>query len=533
MKTHMLALACLSAGSLAAATFSVNSVATLRAALATAQTNGAHDTINVAAGAYAVSNPLTYSTAEPYSLSIVGTGAATTILDGGSSVQVMNLANTGDGGINVAGLTFRNGRNMAGQGIGGGLAVVCDGAGVPLVASCAFISNTANRTAGGVYVAAGTSGAIVSNCTAAYNTTVIDDAGGIYLYKEAGDGTMLVVDNYMVGNHLHSHAGAVGGVEGSGLFMYYLGDYCTIIVSNNVLRANTQESGGGAFYLRATSGAAIDVSRNTFVANVSSDDSEIRGGAVNIELETGVMRLLGNTILSNRVTGTPDQGDGGGLAATFNTSGSFEMRDNIIACNQANRHGGGANINLGSGISAALIVQNLFFGNRAGSEGVGGGLQVNAECDVTLVNNTFAGNRAGDAGGFGFYAEAAGDAAAIYNDVYWSNAPNALAVVGTGPIAAEYSDIENGTGESWFGTGCIAQYPLFVDDAAGDCHLQSGSPCIDAGTNMPWMVSARDLGGETRIYDGRVDMGCYEWVPEPGGIAAVFALFRTARRSDQ
>jgi len=65
------------------------------------------------------------------------------------------------------------------------------------------------------------------------------------------------------------------------------------------------------------------------------------------------------------------------------------------------------------------------------------------------------------------------------------------------------------------GAGCISNDPLFVNAALGDFHLQEGSPCIDAGTNLPWMAGATDLDGHPRVTDGRVDLGCYEFIPEP------------------
>ncbi|MCK4654592.1 MAG: hypothetical protein KAU01_09100, partial [Candidatus Cloacimonetes bacterium] len=42
---------------------------------------------------------------------------------------------------------------------------------------------------------------------------------------------------------------------------------------------------------------------------------------------------------------------------------------------------------------------------------------------------------------------------------------------------ATYSDIEDG----WTGTGNINSDPMFVNPGSGDYHLQSTSPCIDAG----------------------------------------------------
>jgi hypothetical protein len=526
MKTLIFLVAVSASFNLFAHTFNVNTVGEFRAALTNSQANGEADVINVAAGTYNISTPLTHAGMEAHSLAIVGAGAATTRLNGGNAVQIMNLENSSGGSLSVSGLTFYNGSNSVG--IGGGLFILCTESAVPTVGSCVFSNNFARQAAGGVYVSPGNAGAVVTNCIAVNNTTGIDDGGGIYVYKDTGAGTILVNDNIMYNNHLHANPGAVGGIEGSALFIYYLGSYCTMIISNNVMYGNTQESGGGVFYLRATAGGTIIVCDNIFSNNVVSDNTEIQGGAVNLQLETGSMRVNGNIFQDNSVTGEGEQGDGGGAALTFNTAGSFECIGNVFAGNQANRHGGGALINLGNSITSAYIVQNLYVGNQAGSSAVGGGLQLNAECDVRLVNNTYYRNTASDAGGFGFYAEAAADSAALFNEVYCSNAPNSLAVVGAGPVAAQYSNIEGGSGETWFGTGCIAADPAFLNRtlpagpdgmyATSDDGLQltASSPSVDTGLNsaVPAGITT-DLIGGTRIYDGRVDMGCYEFIPEP------------------
>ena len=41
------------------------------------------------------------------------------------------------------------------------------------------------------------------------------------------------------------------------------------------------------------------------------------------------------------------------------------------------------------------------------------------------------------------------------------------------------------------------------------------SPCIGAGTNLPWMGSATDLAGHRRLL-GQPDMGAYEFQPPRG-----------------
>lgn len=62
--------------------------------------------------------------------------------------------------------------------------------------------------------------------------------------------------------------------------------------------------------------------------------------------------------------------------------------------------------------------------------------------------------------------------------------------------------------------GNITGNPLFV--AEGDYHFLAGSPCIDAGTNQPWMTSATDLDGNPRIVNSIVDIGAYEWLDSDG-----------------
>jgi len=73
------------------------------------------------------------------------------------------------------------------------------------------------------------------------------------------------------------------------------------------------------------------------------------------------------------------------------------------------------------------------------------------------------------------------------------------------------------------GVGNITNDPMFVNSGAGNYYLFEASPCIDAGTNLSWMIGATDLDGNPRIHDGTVDMGCYEFIPEPGAFGAVIS----------
>jgi hypothetical protein len=143
--------------------------------------------------------------------------------------------------------------------------------------------------------------------------------------------------------------------------------------------------------------------------------------------------------------------------------------------------------------------------------------------DVNFINNTFYNNSAADGGGMTYYAEAAADVASLFNEINRSNTPNAISVFSAGPVQATYSNIEGGSGEAYFGTGCIDSNPLFLNAANppgadgiyatidDGLHLNGGSPSINTGSNaaVPGTVTT-DIAGQTRIQGGIVDMGAYE-----------------------
>jgi hypothetical protein len=61
------------------------------------------------------------------------------------------------------------------------------------------------------------------------------------------------------------------------------------------------------------------------------------------------------------------------------------------------------------------------------------------------------------------------------------------------------------------GFGNINADPKFVDGAAGDYHLQLGSPALDAAD--PTATNDHDLDGNPRPQNGRADMGAFERAP--------------------
>jgi len=170
-----------------------------------------------------------------------------------------------------------------------------------------------------------------------------------------------------------------------------------------------------------------------------------------------------------------------------------------IIANNNSSDGGGAADKYSAKIRSCLFVSN--------TATVGGGLSFRA--DGAAYNTTVAHNEATSSGG-GIYCTTGGN---LWNTIIYFN---------TAPANANYYNAGSGMSYAYCcttpaitGSGNISADPLFLNAAVGDFHLFDDSPCIDAGTNMSWMWSATDLDGNPRIIDGIVDMGAYEYIPEP------------------
>ena len=116
----------------------------------------------------------------------------------------------------------------------------------------------------------------------------------------------------------------------------------------------------------------------------------------------------------------------------------------------------------------------------------------------TLYNCTVVGNEATNRAG-GCYA------GTLYNCIVWSNRATSDSNFWGGTYTYCCTTPNPG------GIGNLSDDPRFVNAAGEDYHLQSNSPCVNAGTNQDWMIGATELDGRfSRIRGGRVDMGAYE-----------------------
>ncbi len=148
-----------------------------------------------------------------------------------------------------------------------------------------------------------------------------------------------------------------------------------------------------------------------------------------------------------------------------------------------------------------------------------------------LVNCTLADNYSENenGGNIGVVDDAATD---IYNSILYNNVPSEIYMFNVASYETNYLSIyhslvdggeENiqittGNNVLYYDTTNIDTDPLFYGGAEFPYNLSDESPCIDAGTlDLPQFILDHmpdtDLAGNPRIFNGKIDMGAYEWNP--------------------
>ncbi len=238
--------------------------------------------------------------------------------------------------------------------------------------------------------------------------------------------------------------------QGGGLFQGMIHD-C-------VIQGNTADQGGGAF-----ASALRDCS-------VSANTADNGGGTYR-----GTNQ---NCTISGNIAGE----DGGGV---YNGS----AWNCTISGNTAGENGGGAYF--------ASVRSCAIEGNSAGA---GGGSYDGEARNCTIVENT-AVYGGGTYDGTIWNCVVYYNAATLSGSNWYEDRPS---------IWIEYTCTD--PKPPWASN--ITNEPQFVDAVVSNFHLSATSPCIDAGLNEAWMIGGTDLNGRTRIQQGFVDMGCYEFGAE-------------------
>ncbi len=208
------------------------------------------------------------------------------------------------------------------------------------------------------------------------------------------------------------------------------------------------------------------------------------------------------TIRRNHFEGNApgDWGWGGAIHGSYST---LTVVDNVVLRNSSIGPGGG----ISCGECAVTLVNNVIAENS--TVYCGGGIY----CDnsvVTMTNNTLHGNSAVTGGGGLVLFDCT---PSITNSIFWDNSASfspEIELIGSGSQIVTFCNVKNGTGQPWFGLGCIDADPLFADSANNDYHLTRPSPCRNTADNSV-VSELYDFEGDPRIHDGTVDMGADEF----------------------
>ncbi len=298
---------------------------------------------------------------------------------------------------------------------------------------------------------------------------VIDCEGeGRGFFFHSGEGTDSVVEGLMITN---------GSASGGAVFCY--GSSPTL--ANCTISGNSADDGGGVYCYSGS-----PTLTNCTISGNSADDG------------AGVYCYASSPTLANcTITGNSARRDGGGV---YCYRSSPMLTNCKISENSAYNVGGGVYCDW---YSSPTLTNCTISGNSAYD---GGGGICCAYSSPTLTNCTISGNLAYAYGGGVYCYESS---PTLTNCVVWSNAPQAVYVNANGGIPfAAFCNIEGGTGQPWFGEGCVDVAPLLTPDG----HLTGGSPCIGAADPAGDYSGQTDRDGEPRAIGGSVDMGSDEWL---------------------
>ncbi|MFN0134977.1 MAG: M28 family peptidase [Phycisphaerae bacterium] len=221
------------------------------------------------------------------------------------------------------------------------------------------------------------------------------------------------------------------------------------------------------------------------------DGFTIRGGSITVG--AGIYCVTASPTIANcLITANTATQSGGGVYA-FTRADPYFVNCRIVA--NACPTGGGVRARLGS---LPTFVGCVIAAN-AGTNGAG--IEASQTSLATLVNCTISRNAATQRGGAFNLSEVG--SVTLHNSIVWGNTattqgPTAYTVVGTS-VSANRSNVQGGpaaivgggAATGWVST--INADPLFVDAAANDYRLPSGSPCVDAGDNALLASDAADV----------------------------------------
>jgi len=508
------------------------SIAATQIQWAISASTNAGDTIWVSNGTYVltnqivvVSNIVLRSTNGP-EVTIVNGNFTLNAPDATTNNRCLFLSN---GSAFVSGFTFSNG---ACTNLGGGGVLMYKG----ILSNCTICNNTEFHptNAGGLYYGGG--GIMANGNSTVATCRIIGNVltnPAVYSIAGAGGGVYCRLDDNFFTDCLISNNVIYGGggtVQGAGCFFDSAGIIQYSLICNN---SNPAGYAGGVYFDNAnrvmigctvvanwaSSFAGCYMQRGLITNSVISNNfgrgiymipntvysiAIVKNSIIANNMREGI--YIDSTVGTNIVTDCLVEGNMSNGVTMYQSN----TNQNLLNCVVRNNRAGGVRCRLGT-VRNCLIAGNT-------NAGPWGGLFIQSGGDRASISGcTITSNQSAGAGaGIRFENSAASvisvSSCIIYsngvagtNDLYDANAPvnyNRL----------QYSCL--GTNPGFTGAVIIVADPQFNNFAGGDYRLSGNSPCVNAGSNEPWMTNAYDLDKNQRIRYGTVDMGAYERINE-------------------
>lgn len=316
---------------------------------------------------------------------------------------------------------------------------------------------------GGIYC-------VNASCTIRNNTIIANTA-----YRGAGilcvSGSPVITNNKIISNSTKGNFSQGGGI------------YCydaSATITDNIISKNTSLEDGGGIFCNKSSLSSIS-------ANTVSDNTAYVGGGIYCTYSSFV--ISNNNIIGNKGTSST-----GGLYSDYS---SPIVMNNLIKANV----GGGLYFIQGT----PTIVGNTVVCNTAGVRYY---TYFGASSGITIANNTIAYNGA-EGLAFSYASPNISNNIIAYNgtDVKLTN--NSNPAFKNNCFYGNTSKLFRVTG-STLADGNIVADPMFASVAYGNWHIQSTSPCRNAGLNSVVQSGWIDVDGQARIEGSAVDIGSDE-----------------------